>query len=44
MPEKWAIPEWNENDEQKKVASFGELTADPRTVMTKKVASFFQGK
>ena len=29
MPEKWATPEWNESDEQKKVASFwGELTAD----------------
>ena len=42
------VNEWNEksdSDEQKKVASFsGELTADRRTVMTKKIASFFQEK
>ena len=38
-------PRVNESDEQKKVASFwGELTGDTRTVMTKKVASFFPGK
>ena len=37
MREKWAIPEWNESDEQKKVARFwGESTADTRTVMTKR--------
>ena len=34
----------DESDEQKKVASFLELTPDTWTVMTKKVASFFPGK
>ena len=45
MPEITGDPEWNESDEQKNVASFwGELTADTRTVMTKKGRQFFPGK
>ena len=43
MPE--IMGEWNESEEQKKVASFWEeLTPDTRTVMTKRSPVFFQEK
>ena len=45
MPEKWATPEWKGEWRAKKGRQFwGEVTADTRTVMTKKGRQFFPGK